>query len=81
MARKQDPYEKETFKLLLEFNDAAKDWGWTQDQGTGSHVEKSEKAYEAARNALEKRIKQLLITRQRRLTQNQIIKGWEKMYG
>ncbi len=65
MARKKSAFEKNTFKLFLEFNNAAMDWGWTQDQGTGTRVDTSEKVYRAARVALEKRIKDLHTIRRR----------------
>lgn len=44
--------EKRTFKLLEEFDEAARWWGWEQDQGTGKSVERSEEQYNAAKEAL-----------------------------
>lgn len=44
--------EKKTHELLEEFEAAALDWGWTQDQGVGSHVDSSKLAFESAKNKL-----------------------------
>jgi hypothetical protein len=57
MNRKQKTaYERKTFTLLDQFDDDARDWGWTQDQGTGSQVDKSNREYDASKKALEKHL-------------------------
>lgn len=56
---KQSRFDKTTFKLLDDFDKAARDWGWTQDQGTGKAVDNSEAEYTRAKEALIRRINQL----------------------
>ena len=60
--------EKKTFQLLEDFDAAARDWGWTQDQGTGSYVHTSEQEYNGSKkllidhiNRLHKQIRQLKV--------------------
>jgi len=47
--------------LLGELSDAAKRWGWVQDQGYGPEVASSESAYKDALARLEGRISYLEI--------------------
>ncbi len=42
--------------LLDTFDEAAQDWGWQSDQGTGDRVAASEEKYNQASNDLTKRI-------------------------
>lgn len=41
-------------RLLDEFDEAAKIWGWQQDQGYGLDVDIAERAYNEAKAALER---------------------------
>lgn len=52
MKRKPTPTEKRTVALLDEFDAAARDWGWQQDQGTGKSVDNAEARYHGARTEL-----------------------------
>lgn len=45
--------------LLMEFDIAALDWGWQQDQGSGAAVNKSETRYIYTRVRLERAIARL----------------------
>lgn len=50
---KQAPkISKNGTELLNTFDEAARDWGWTEDQGNGTRVDKSEIAYDEAKTAL-----------------------------
>lgn len=42
--------------IIDEFDDSARDWGWTQDQGTGQYVNTSEQRYNESKAALIKYI-------------------------
>ncbi len=44
---------------LDEFDEAAQEWGWQQDYGTGSSVDTSERDYLESKKALEARILRL----------------------
>jgi len=46
-------------RIVQEFDAAAKDWGWTNDQGTTKQVNESGPKYDAALKALVKRIQSL----------------------
>jgi hypothetical protein len=41
---------------LQSFDDAAKSWGWHQDEGNGTAVDRSETAYNLTRQRLEQRL-------------------------
>lgn len=56
---------KTTQKLINELCDAAKAWGWQQDQGVGSSVKNSEEGYLAAKKRLEDHIERILPRRQK----------------
>lgn len=43
-------------KALDEFTEAAKDWGWKEDQGVGAEVDKSEDEFYRTKLVLEKAI-------------------------
>lgn len=47
---------KTTEKLLEDFDQAAKNWGWTQDQCWGEMVSDDKKAYDDSFEALKKRL-------------------------
>jgi hypothetical protein len=65
MTRKKTAYEKQTFRLLEEFDGAARQWGWTADQGHGSSVDGDRRTYEAAKAEIVKRLHQLLAERRK----------------
>jgi hypothetical protein len=58
-------FEKRTLSLLSDFDSAAKNWGWQQDQGTGRAVIHAEKEYDETRHALLKHLDKLHKTRRR----------------
>lgn len=46
-------------KLIDGFDDAAQNWGWQSDQGTGSSVDNSKADYDSAKKQLEAAIARL----------------------
>lgn len=47
-------------KTIDDFDKAARDWGWTSDQGYGPSVDKSESAYKSAKKKLQRDIDQII---------------------
>lgn len=54
MAKKkvEQKLSKASAKAVKEFDEAARDWGWTSDQGTGNDVDTSKLSYTTAKNRL-----------------------------
>ena len=57
--KKQSKAEKKTFLLVELFDEAARDWGWTQDRGVGKSVDASEAEYNSSKQALIEHINRL----------------------
>lgn len=50
---------KKSAALVEDFDNAARTWGWEQDQGWGARVGVAQDAYTKAKNALVRRIERL----------------------
>ena len=55
-ALKSERLSRTSQKVLDEFDEWARQWGWEQDQGNGLSVDRTEKAYLEADEALKKRV-------------------------
>ena len=56
---KKEKLSRASAKAVKEFDEAAKDWGWTSDQGTGEDVYISEVTYDNAKDRLMARMLKL----------------------
>ena len=59
MARQKTAAEKRTFEQLDTLIEAAKVWGWQEDQGVGASVTNAENHFREAKQAMESRLKRL----------------------
>lgn len=46
-------------RVVQAFDDAARDWGWASDQGSGTHPQRAYEAHAKARAALVRMIRRL----------------------
>lgn len=59
MKNKPRKLSKASSKVLEAFDEAAKNWGYTSDQGTGKEVDNSEASYNECKAALTNRLLRL----------------------